>query len=57
MVWVVMLTVLGVLLTQQILLFEHCIENNFITCGWVHFFENLNNIITCDVVPFVQFKR
>ena len=26
------LTVLQVLLTQQILLFEHSIENNFITC-------------------------
>ena len=31
-VWVVKkgLTALGVLFTQQILLFEHCIENNFI---------------------------
>ena len=27
------LAALGVLLTQQILLFEHYIENNFITCG------------------------
>ena len=26
-------TALGVLLTRQILLFEHCIENNLITCG------------------------
>ena len=34
-VWVIKkgLMALRVFLTQQIILFEHCIENNFITCS------------------------
>ena len=40
-------TALVALLTQQILLFEHCIKNNFITCG------NFQNDALCNLVVMV----
>ena len=45
------LTVLGLLLTQNILLFEQFIENNFYQLRLI-FCDALR-----DLIPFVQFKK